>query len=190
MKGRSRNSDAVGNPKHHGWWGLTAVGMRAAERAGHIQAPDDLREKVAAVVVAAVVSDRRLPFGLRSASSREIGLTKPASSVPPAPTESNRRVPLPRPPPPRSPSPTTTRSDRSTSSPRLTCALTLARSHTLIAGLERRLLVLRHCPRRSGRGTARADARTCRCRSSVRRSSGSGSHTGRPGRSRADGHPC
>jgi hypothetical protein len=36
----------------------------------------------------------------------------------------------------------------------------------------------------------RADARTCRCRSSARRSSGSGSHTGPPGRSRAAGHPC
>jgi hypothetical protein len=52
------------------------------------------------------------------------------------------------------------------------------------------VFVLRHCPRRSGRGTARADARTCRCRSSVRRSSGSGLHTGPPGRSRAAGHPC
>jgi hypothetical protein len=51
MKGRSRNSDAVGNPEHLGCWGLTAVGMRAAERAGHIQAPDDLKEKVAAVLV-------------------------------------------------------------------------------------------------------------------------------------------
>jgi hypothetical protein len=52
------------------------------------------------------------------------------------------------------------------------------------------VLVLRHCPGGSGRGIARADARTCRCRSSARRSSGSGSHTGPPGRSRAAGHPC
>jgi len=48
MKVRSRNNP-VANPEHHGWWGLTAVGMRTAERAGHIQAPDDLKEKVAAV---------------------------------------------------------------------------------------------------------------------------------------------
>jgi hypothetical protein len=59
-----------------------------------------------------------------------------------------------------------------------------------IACLEGRLLVLRHCLCRSGRGRARVDARTGRCRSSVRRSSGSGSHSGPPGRSRADGHCC
>ena len=52
------------------------------------------------------------------------------------------------------------------------------------------VFVLDFSLRRSGRDTARAEARRCRCRSSVRRSSGSGSHTGPPGRSRADGRPC
>jgi hypothetical protein len=52
------------------------------------------------------------------------------------------------------------------------------------------VFVLDFSLRRSGRDTARAEVRTCRCQSSVRRSTGSGSHTGPPGRSEADGHPC